>query len=148
MKKAMFVVLLVAIALFAMVGTAHAAGTVSQSQSTTITASINEKVVLTISNGEVNFGPLDPGAVAQNTLVKINVRSNTDYTVSRVQDSDCTTMGLTIPNNTVAFNGTTVNPKAPSVGGFDFPEIYNITVPWTTAPGSYTGYVLYTVTAL
>lgn len=146
MKRTMIVVLLAAVALFAMVGTAHAATSVPGT--VTVAAQINKTVTLTITGGSVNFGPVDAGGFASNSGVDIKIRSNAPYTVSRVPDSNCTTMGLNITTNGAGvFDGVAVLPKAPQVGGQDYPETYTITVPWTTIPAAYSGNVVYTVTA-
>jgi len=148
MKKAMLVVLLAAIALFAMVGTAHAAA--SDAGTVTVNASVNKMVVLTLSTASVDFGAMDPGTSATRS-VTVYVQSNTPYRVLRSLDGTAALLGFSVTTNSDfdglhPFNahGSAAAPGEPQA----YPETYKITnLPWTTDSGTYASYVSYTVTA-
>ena len=153
MKKSLLLgVLAVAILLMGAVAYATAdtatitkvgSGTTAQTATDTVTvkASVNPKLVLTVVTPgaavqTVDFGAVDPGTATGPQAVNLTVSSNKAYNISVAKVGD-TPIGLT---TTLA--NSTANAKTASTG---FTDNYSINVPWTTDPGSYTATVQYTV---
>jgi len=117
-------------------------GTAAQTATDTVTVktTINPKLILTVvtpaASQTVDFGTLDPGTVTGVQPVNLTVSSNKTYNVTIAKVGD-TTIGL---NTTLAnsVNNAKTNSQA-------FTDNYNLSVPWTTDPGTYSATVQYTV---
>ena len=150
MKKSLLLgVLAVAILLMGAVAYATAdtvvitgTGGASKTASDTVTvkATVNPKLVLTVAtpaaSQTVDFGAVDPGTAYGPQAVNLTVQSNKTYnlTVTKVGDA---IIGLTTSQGNLV-----TQPKTASQA---YTDNYNLNVPWTTDPGSYTATVQYTV---
>jgi hypothetical protein len=104
-------------------------------------AAINPKLVLEVTTPAalqtVDFLTLDPGDSSGPQNVGLKVSSNMDYTLS---------VDKTDPNIALIGLSTTLLDQA-GTPGFENPytDQYSVTIPWDTAPNSYTANVKYTV---
>jgi hypothetical protein len=151
MKKSLFLgvlvgaVLLLGAVSYASADTAIVTGTggatKTASDTVTVKATINPKLVLTVVTPgaavqTVDFGTLDPGTVTGAQSVGLTVQSNKTYnmTIAKVGDAAIglnTTLGNSVNNARTASQA--------------FTDSYNLNVPWTTDAGVYTATVQYTV---
>ncbi|MDR3685993.1 MAG: hypothetical protein P4L93_03400 [Coriobacteriia bacterium] len=150
MKRIFIILALVAIALFTGVVTYATADTAiingvggaSQTASDTVTvkATINPKLTLTVvtpaASQTVDFGTLDPGTVSAAQNVNLTVQSNKTYNITK------TTTGAAPIGLATSLANSTNNART---AGQLYADSYQLTVPWTTDPGSYTATVQYTV---
>ena len=107
----------------------------------TVKATVNSKLTLTVITTDlgvqtVDFGAVDPGVAQAAKTVSLNVKSNKTYNLTVVKAGDAT-IGLT--TSLPATTGGVVTASQP------YTDTYNLTAPWTTAPGVYTATVQYTV---
>jgi hypothetical protein len=109
----------------------------------TVKAAVNSKLELTVATPDpaqtVDFLTVDPGSSYGATNVNLTVKSNRTYAITTVIAGQNAAMGL----STTLGNTVVGDPATASKGYVDG---YSLNVPWTTAPGSYTATVQYTVT--
>jgi hypothetical protein len=122
-------------------------GTAAQTATDTVhaTAAINPKLILTVvtpnNTQTVDFGTRDPGDSAGPFPVSLTVSSNKNYNVT-VDKTDPTLTSL-------GFSATLLDQLNQPAGALaPFTDQYSVAIPWTTAPGSYTANVKYTVVQL
>ena len=153
MKKSLLLgVLAIAILLMGAVAYANAdvvtitktgSGTAAQTATDTVTvkATVNPKLILAVTTPAgtqtVDFGVVDPGTAYGPQAVGLQIWSNKTYNITKTLVGDAT-IGLT----TSLANSVNNAKTSPST---NFTDNYNLNVPWTTDPGSYTATVLYTV---
>lgn len=110
----------------------------------TFTINSSPYLILTITTPDpdpalldVDFGAVDPGGTLT-ADVEVEVDSSLPYTLTRSYTPGGP-LGLMI--------GGFASPFTATVAGYRlFPEVYSITPPWTTDPGTYSAAVVYTVT--
>ena len=106
-----------------------------------VSATVNPKLTLTITTPlaaqAVDFGAVDPGAAVGPQTVSLSVSSNKPFDLGKTVVGDVP-IGLTTTLSTSSANAKTA--------ATPFSDAYSINVPWTTAPGTYTASVQYTVT--
>ena len=112
-----------------------------------ISAAVNSKITVT-AGADHNFGTFDPDAANPAPYVApVAVRSNVPYTFARTYTSNTFLPGMLSINTPAGMDGTTMNPKAPSVGGASWPQTYTLDLRpggnWSD-PGSYSADILYT----
>ncbi|HSK48522.1 MAG TPA: hypothetical protein VLA05_11075 [Coriobacteriia bacterium] len=134
----------------AVLGTVLSLGVASQAVAATdnivINAQVNSKITVT-TGADHDFGAFDPDAANPAPYAApVNVRSNVAYTFARSVTSDFP-VGMLSLNTPVAMDGVTVNPKAPSAAGVNWPQTYTLDLrpagDWVD-PGSYSADILYT----
>ena len=150
MKRIFVIMALVATALlmgavtYATADTAivNGAGGASKTATDTVTvkATINPKLTLTVvtpaAAQTVDFGTLDPGTATAAQTVNVTVQSNKTYNITK------TTTGAAPIGLATSLADSTNNART---AGQLYADNYQLTVPWTTDPGSYTATVQYTV---
>jgi hypothetical protein len=154
MKKSLLMgILAVAILLVGAVAYANAdsvtvtktgTGTAAQTATDTVHANvaINPKLILTVvtpaNTQTVDFLSVDPGASAGPQAVQLTVSSNKTYNVSIDKtDPNIALIGLATTLANSVNNAATASQL--------YTDNYSLSVPWTTAPGSYTADVKYSV---
>jgi hypothetical protein len=139
------VVIVFGAAAYAAADTAIVYGTGSGSSQTasdtvSVTASINPKLVLTVTtpaaSQTVDFGNVVPGTAYGSQAVTLTVQSNKTYNVSS------SVVGAAPLGLTTSLANSSNNPRTAGQG---YTDNYNISVPWSTDPGNYTATVTYTV---
>ena len=135
------IVLLLGAATHAVADTAIVYGTSGTATDTvTVKATINSMLTLSVDTSEapqlVDFGTVNPGTPYGPKPVNLTVQSNRTYDIS-ISEVGTSTIGLTRTLGNSTSNGRTA--------GSNYTDNYSINVPWTTAPGSYTATVRYTV---
>jgi len=112
----------------------------AESGAVSVSANVRPTVRLVITapgDGQsVDFGSVAPGEVTEPQSVGVLVRSNRPYSVSKTA-LDAEALGLI-----TSLAGSSANPKTNATV---FTDTYLLDVPETTAPGSYTATVQYTV---
>ncbi|GAB4289003.1 MAG: hypothetical protein Kow0067_14770 [Coriobacteriia bacterium] len=138
MKKTMIIAAVVLSMVLGIVAYAYAV----DSNPVTVSATVNPRIRLSLSDTALDFGTVLPEDTA-NLSTTLNVRSNVAYTITRSATGDDLTaaLGLTISGVPLS----TAQPKAPAAAGQNHTDTYSINVPWTTDPGSYTADYVYTV---
>jgi len=150
MKRIFIILALVAITLFMGAVTYATADTAivtgvggaskTASDTVTVKATINPKLTLTVvtpaASQTVDFGTLDPGTVTAAQTVNVTVQSNKTYNITK------TTTGAAPIGLATSLANSTNNART---AGQLYADNYQLTVPWTTDPGSYTATVQYTV---
>ncbi|MDI6900985.1 MAG: hypothetical protein QMC79_04765 [Anaerosomatales bacterium] len=138
MKKTMIIAAVVLSMVLGIVAYAYAV----DSNPVTVSATVNPRIQLSLTSTALDFGTVLPEDTATLSTT-LNVRSNTDYTITRAATGDdlATLLGLSISGVPLSAS----QPKAPAAAGQDHTDDYSINVPWTTDPGSYTADYVYTV---
>jgi len=142
-KSVLFGVLIVAM-LFGVVGLASAdiVSYTGPAQGTvTARANVNPKITLTIDTPDaaqtVDFGAVDPETLYTDS-VDLRVKSNKVYDLTvGAPAGDVAALGFTNDLASVTGEGVGIN---------NYTDNYEITVPFTTAPGNYAVTVQYTAT--
>ena len=124
------------------------AGKLTASDTVTVKATVNPKLVLAVTTPVatqiVDFGgAVDPGTVTATQPVSLAVWSNKTYDVQIVKGGQAALMGLITTLGVSSANPKTTVPE--NAAGHLFNDTYSLNVPWTTDPGSYTATVQYTV---
>ncbi len=111
----------------------------------TVNANVNSKLTLTIvtpdAGQSVDFGTLDPGAVAGGESVSLNVKSNKAYDLTEA----ITAVAADEIQLTTDFTNVAGAAKTASQ---NYTSNYTLTVPFDAAPGAHSTTVVYTATQL
>lgn len=140
MKKMLVIAVLAVALVMGMVAYATAANTV------TVTAKVNPKFTLTMTDQTLAFGDIYPDDVVTKTAA-LNVRSNTTYKIdySKTSGDDLASL-LNLQVSGLDNSGASF-PKAPSSAGQDHTVDFKLNgVPWTTDTGNYSAVYTFTVT--
>jgi hypothetical protein len=168
MKKALFTILMVAVAWFA--GQAVASAQVSTTQNLTVNATVSARVTLILAGGPVNFPDADPDttpSIVSGNVVTVTARARigTAGTVTLT----CQAGGpLTSGTDTIAISnvtwagagagfdatGTMSSAAGQPVGSWTGPgsrsgtQTYSLANSWSYVPGGYSATVTYTLSAV
>lgn len=153
MKKFIIIAAVAAVAVLGTATTALAANASPTSQLTdslTITAGVNSKIVVT-AGADKAWGWLEPDSGDNQYVQNVNVRSNCQFTLGESTPSDNFPAGIFFVNGD-DLSGTFA--AAPAVGGVNFSRTYHVNLDnsadWaaaTAAGDSYSATVLYTAVA-
>ena len=125
------------------------AGKLTASDTVTVKATVNPKLVLAVTtpvgvSQTVDFGgAVDPGTVTGTQPVSLNVWSNKKYDVQIDKTGSFAAMGLITTLAASSANAKTL--LAENAAGHLFNDTYSLNVPWSSDPIAYTATVVYTV---
>ncbi|PKQ17033.1 MAG: hypothetical protein CVT67_02530 [Actinobacteria bacterium HGW-Actinobacteria-7] len=139
MKKNLLIAAILAVVLVAGLAVSAVAANSTDTGSVTVTAKVNPKITLTLSDTAVDFGNVEPGTTIADKTVGLSVDSNKSFSLGSVVSGQDALMGFSAD---ATLDGAT----GAKGSGTTFTDTYSLNVPWDTDPGDYTSTVQYTVT--